>query len=89
MPSPSQPPWTNPPKRKKTLQERKAEKIARKAAFWGERLTQAVQEGPREVAIVQWDRAKAVLNRLPDNERDRAYAVLADAIDRVREAHAE
>jgi hypothetical protein len=82
-------PWSNPPQRSKPLRRRRAERLARRAEFWGDRLTRAAQEGPEAVAAVQWDRARTTLSRLPPDQQDKAWEALAAAIDRVRETHAQ
>lgn len=82
-------PWTNPPARPKKLRDRRAERKARRAEFWGARLQQATDDGPEAVAAVTWDRARSALDRLPDTARQSAYRALAEAIDRVRETHAQ
>lgn len=82
-------PWSDPPARKKPLRRRRAEKQARRAEFWGGRLAAAQEQGPAAVAAVRFDRARTALARLPDAARMRAFEELGEAVDRVREAHAE
>jgi hypothetical protein len=82
-------PWSSPPQRAKKLRDRKAERQARKAEFWGRRLQEAAEDGPEALAAMQWDRARAALDRLPDQARKRAYEALAQVVDRVRETHAQ
>lgn len=89
MNSPESSPWNVPPQREKTLRRKRAEKAARKAQLWGRRLDEAREIGPEEVAAVTWDRARAALEGLPDATRERAYQALTDAVDRVREQHAQ
>ncbi|MFI0822211.1 hypothetical protein ACH4TX_41755 [Streptomyces sp. NPDC021098] len=82
-------PWTSPPQREKTLRRRRAEKLARRAERWGQRLESARQEGPDMLAAVTFDRLRAALDRLPNTARDRAYEAAVQALDRIREAHTE
>ncbi|MCX4543798.1 hypothetical protein [Streptomyces sp. NBC_01565] len=82
-------PWHQPPQRPKKLAQRKAERLARRAQYWGERLAAAGELGPEAVASVTFDRARKELDALPAEQRQRAFAALADVIDRVREAHAQ
>lgn len=82
-------PWTNPPQREKTLRRRRAEKLARRAERWGQRLESARQEGPDMLAAVTFDRLRAAFDNLPSATRDRAYEAATEALDRVRETHTE
>lgn len=82
-------PWNNPPERAKTLRQRRAEKLARRAERWGQRLQVARAEGQDMVAAVTFDRLRAALDGLPSAARDRAYEAATEALDRVREMHAE
>ncbi|MFD7922519.1 hypothetical protein ACFV3R_25245 [Streptomyces sp. NPDC059740] len=82
-------PWTNPPKREKTLRRRRAEKLARRAESWGRRLEEARTEGPDVVTAVAFDRLRAAFDQLPGSLRDRAYEAATVALDRVRETHTE
>jgi hypothetical protein len=82
-------PWVDPPERKKPLRKRRAERQARKAEFWGARLAVAEEQGPAETSAVRFDRARTALARLPESARTRAFEELGQAIDRVRETHAE
>lgn len=82
-------PWNSPPERTKTLRQRRAEKLARRAERWGQRLEAARAEGADMVAAVTFDRLRAGLDSLPAGARDRAYEAATEALDRVREMHAE
>lgn len=82
-------PWNAPPERAKKLRQKRAEKAARRAQFWGRRLEAAREIGPEEVAAITWDRARGALDKLPDDARERAYAALTVAVDYVREQHAQ
>lgn len=82
-------PWQQPPKRPKKLAQRKAERLARRAEYWGVRLAAARELGPDVAASMIFDRARSELDRLPTEQRERAFEALADAIDRIREAHAQ
>lgn len=82
-------PWQQPPERQKKLAQRKAERLARRAQYWGDRLAAAQELGPEAVASVTFDRARRELDRLPTEQRERALGALADAIDRIRETHAQ
>ena len=82
-------PWADPPARQKTLRRRRAERQARRAEFWGQRIADAEQDGPPAAAAVRIDWARTALGRLPETARHRAFEELGQAIDRVREAHAE
>jgi phage shock protein A len=85
----SQPPWNAPPVRRKKLSTRRAEKAARKGKAWGERIEQATQEGPEALAEVNFDRARAELNKLPERARRQAFSALGDAIETIRRNHTE
>lgn len=82
-------PWVNPPVRTKPLRQRRAEKLARRAERWGQRIEAARQEGPDMVAAVTFDRLRAAIGNLPDAARDRAYEAAAQALDHIRETHTE
>lgn len=82
-------PWTDPPARQKTLRQRRAERQGRRAEYWGRKLADAAQAGPASVAAVTFDRARSTLSGLAEPRRTTALQALADAIDRVRESHAE
>ncbi|WP_432158802.1 MULTISPECIES: hypothetical protein [unclassified Streptomyces] len=82
-------PWNNPPQRQKPLRRKRAEKQARQAEHWGRRLEEARQEGPDAVAAVTFDRLRSVLDKLPQEARDRAYETVAAALDNIRETHAQ
>jgi hypothetical protein len=82
-------PWNNPPQREKTLRKRRAEKLARRAEHWGRRLEAARLEGPDMVAAVVFDRLRSALDKLPATARDRAYEDVAQALENVRERHAQ
>ncbi|MGW2826377.1 hypothetical protein ACWC24_36140 [Streptomyces sp. NPDC001443] len=82
-------PWNNPPQRKKPLRRKRAEKQARQAERWGRRLEEARQEGPDAVAAVTFDRLRSVLDKLPQEPRDRAYEAVAAALENIRETHAQ
>lgn len=82
-------PWNNPPQRSKTLRRRRAEKQARRAEHWGRRLEEARQDGPDMVAAVTFDRLRGALDKLPDADRDRAYEATAQALEHIRETHAQ
>lgn len=82
-------PWQQPPERPKKLAQRRAERLARRAEFWGERLAAARELGPEAAASMTFDRARSELERLPTEQRERAFGALAEAIDRIREAHAQ
>lgn len=82
-------PWNNPPERKKPLRRKRAEKLARRAEFWGRRLQAARQEGPDVVAAVTFDRLRATLDRLPAGARGRAYEAVEQALENIRETHAQ
>lgn len=82
-------PWNNPPQRAKTLRRRRAEKLARRAEYWGRRLEAARQEGPDMVAAVTFDRLRSTLDKLPAQDRDRAYEQVTQALEDIRERHAQ
>lgn len=82
-------PWSNPPQRTKTLRRRRAEKQGRRAEYWGQRLETARLEGPDMVAAVTFDRLRSVLDKLPTEARNRAYEAAAQALEHVREVHAQ
>lgn len=82
-------PWQQPPERPKKLAQRKAERLARRAQYWGDRLAAARDLGPDAFAAMIFDRARNELERLPEEQRERAFEALADAVDRVRETHAQ
>lgn len=82
-------PWHNPPQRAKTLRTRRAEKLARRAEHWGRRLDAARTEGPDRVAAVTFDRLRSALDKLPTGARDRAYEDTVQALDHLRERHAQ
>jgi hypothetical protein len=82
-------PWNNPPERKKTLRRKRAEKQARRAEHWGRRLEEARQEGPDMVAAVTFDRLRGALDKLPAADRERAYEALTQALEHIRETHAQ
>ncbi|MER0443203.1 hypothetical protein ABR738_01185 [Streptomyces sp. Edi4] len=82
-------PWNNPPQRAKPLRRKRAEKLARQAERWGERLEEARLEGPDMVAAVTFDRLRRALNGLPAEARDRAYEAVTQALDTIRETHAQ
>ncbi|MEH0441910.1 hypothetical protein QBA74_41605 [Streptomyces scabiei] len=82
-------PWNNPPQRKKTLRRKRAEKQARRAQHWGQRLEEARQEGPDMVAAVTFDRLRGVLDKLPADARARAYEAATQALEHIRETHAQ
>ena len=82
-------PWNNPPQRRKPLRRKRAEKLARKAERWGQRLEDARKEGPDAVAEVTFDRLRSSLARLPQEARDRAYEAVAAALETIRETHAQ
>ncbi|MFV8133150.1 hypothetical protein [Streptomyces syringium] len=69
-------PWDRPSTRKKPLKLRRAETLARQAEATGERLKQAREKGPEAVLAVSFDRLRATLKNLPDDQR-------ADACERV------
>lgn len=82
-------PWEVPPQRQKKLSQRKAERLARRAAYWGGRIEAARQIGVEAAAALTFDRARGDLDRLPAADRERAFEALIEAVDRVREAHAQ
>ncbi|GAA0454393.1 hypothetical protein [Streptomyces olivaceiscleroticus] len=82
-------PWQDPPPRKKPLRRRRAEKQARQAAHWGQRLEEAAKEGPDMVAAVTFDRLRGALDRLPNQGRERAFEDLIQTLDTFRETHAQ
>ncbi|MFI8007950.1 hypothetical protein [Streptomyces sp. NPDC086010] len=82
-------PWDVPPQRQKKLRQRRAEKLARRAQYWGERLSAAREIGPEAAAAVTFDRARGELDRLPDGPRERAFEALILAVEQVREKHAQ
>ncbi|MFB7076497.1 hypothetical protein [Streptomyces sp. NPDC056308] len=82
-------PWNNPPRREKTLRRRRAEKLARRAEHWGQRLQEAREEGPDMAAAVAFDRLRGALDKLPEADRNRGYEDAERALDRIRETHAQ
>ncbi|MDI6413162.1 hypothetical protein QLX52_30610 [Streptomyces albus] len=82
-------PWEQAPERRKRLGHKRAERLARRAEYWGTRLEAARQVGPDAVASLTFDRARSDFDRLSEQRRERAYAALTQAVDAVREAHAE
>ncbi|MEW1724295.1 hypothetical protein [Streptomyces sp. NPDC093109] len=82
-------PWSSPPTRQKKLRDKRAEKLARRAGHWGGRLAAAREAGPAAYAAMVFDRARGELDRLPEAARETAYEALAQAVDRVREQHAQ
>ncbi|MGO4634982.1 hypothetical protein AB4225_29245 [Streptomyces sp. 2RAF24] len=82
-------PWNDPPERKKTLRRKRAEKLARRAEHWGRLLEEARSEGPEMVAAVAFDRLRGQLDKLPVSARERAYEDVVQALDRIRETHAQ
>jgi hypothetical protein len=82
-------PWHQPPERPRKLAVRKAERLARRAQYWGERIEAARHVGPEAVASLTFDRARKELDALPVEQRERAFTALTEAIDRVRETHAQ
>jgi hypothetical protein len=82
-------PWEQPPQRQKKLAQRKAERLARRAEYWGQRIDAARQVGLEAAASLTFDRARGELDRLSGDQRERALEALIEAIDRVREAHAQ
>jgi hypothetical protein len=89
MNAPRLSPWQQPPERQKKLAQRKAERLARRAQYWGERIEAARGLGPEAAASLTFDRARSELDRLPEAQRERAFGALAEAIDRIRETHAQ
>lgn len=82
-------PWNNPPQRQKPLRRKRAEKQARQAEHWGRRLEEARKLGPDAVAEVTFDRLRSVLEKLPQDARDRAYETVTAALENIRETHAQ
>lgn len=82
-------PWTAPPERQKKLRQRKAERLARRAEYWGHRIETARQIGPEAAAALTFDRARSDLDRLPEERREQAYEALIQAIDQAREKHTQ
>ncbi|MCY0917021.1 hypothetical protein OS965_02370 [Streptomyces sp. H27-G5] len=82
-------PWQQPPERPKKLAQRRAERLARRAQYWGGLLDAARQMGPQAFASTTFDRARVEIDRLPAGQQERAYEALAAAIDRIRESHAQ
>ncbi|MEU6621907.1 hypothetical protein ABZ926_14180 [Streptomyces litmocidini] len=82
-------PWNNPPERRKPLRRKRAEKLARRAEHWGARLAEARAEGPDMEAAVLFDRLRGELDRLPQAARERAYEDVVQALERIRETHAQ
>ncbi|MFB7552596.1 hypothetical protein ACFRCI_38005 [Streptomyces sp. NPDC056638] len=82
-------PWEVPPQRQKKLAQRRAERLARRAAYWGERIEAARNIGPEAAASLTFDRARGELERLPDDKREAAFEALIRAVDTVRETHAQ
>ncbi|MFJ5142740.1 hypothetical protein [Streptomyces sp. NPDC088707] len=82
-------PWDNPPERKKTLRRKRAEKLARRAEHWGARLAEARAEGSDMEASVLFDRLRGEFDRLPETARERAYEDVVQALERLRETHAQ
>lgn len=81
-------PWNNPPKRKKNLRLKKAEKLARQAEHWGGLLESARRKGADKAAEATWDYLRSTLNQLPATARNIAYRDAEQALARVRETHA-
>lgn len=77
------------PDRRKRLSVRRAERLARRAEAWGARVEEAREQGGAEVAAVQFDWTRAVINRLGPADRETAWTALAEAITRIREEHAQ
>ncbi|MDF4254625.1 hypothetical protein [Streptomyces sp. WMMB303] len=82
-------PWEQAPERRKKLAHKRAERLARRAEYWGKRLEAARQIGPEAVASLTFDRVRGDFDRLDGERRERAYLALAQALNAVREAHAE
>ncbi|MGX9923524.1 hypothetical protein ACWIG4_27160 [Streptomyces sp. NPDC002248] len=82
-------PWNDPPERKKPLRRRRAEKLARRAAHWGDRLAEAREQGPDMEAAVAFDRLRGEIDKLPAAARDAAYDHVVRALDTLRETHAQ
>ncbi|MFH8558915.1 hypothetical protein ACH4FE_35735 [Streptomyces celluloflavus] len=84
-----QSPWNTPPERQKKLRQRKAERLARRAEYWGQRIEAAREIGPEAAASLVFDRARGDLDRLPSERREGAYEALMDAIEHVRVTHTQ
>jgi hypothetical protein len=82
-------PWNNPPQRQKPLKRKRAEKQARQAEHWGRRLEEARKQGTDVVAEVTFDRLRSVLERLPQEARDRGYEAVTAALENIRETHGQ
>ncbi|MFD8777543.1 hypothetical protein [Streptomyces sp. NPDC059916] len=82
-------PWNNPPQRTKTLRRKRAEKQARRAEHWGQRLEAARQEGPDMAGAVVFDRLRSTLDKLPGPTRDLAYEDVVQALENIRERYAQ
>ncbi|HBF84088.1 MAG TPA: hypothetical protein DD420_30435 [Streptomyces sp.] len=82
-------PWEVPPQRQKKLSQRRAERLARRAAYWGERIAAARNIGCEAAASLTFDRARGELERLPEDKREAAFDALIRAVDKVRETHAQ
>lgn len=82
-------PWAAPPQRQKKLSQRRAERLARRAEYWGQRIAAARNISLEAAASLTFDRARGELDRLPDHLRDAAWEALIRAVDKVRETHAQ
>lgn len=81
-------PWSKPSTRKKPLEVRRAERQARRAEHWGERIAEARKQGPRTQATTAWDRLRATVNRLPEGLQREAWEKTIAQLDRIRQEFA-
>jgi sugar phosphate isomerase/epimerase len=77
------------PVRRKPLSVKRAEQKARRALTYGQRIEAAAEMGSAQVAVVQFDWARASFKRLDGPAAERAWLALTEAITRVREEHAQ
>ncbi|MFF3247390.1 hypothetical protein ACFYWY_27550 [Streptomyces sp. NPDC002870] len=82
-------PWSKPSTRKKPLVERRAERQARRAEHWGDRIAEARKQGPRTQAATAWDRLRATVNRLPEGLQREAWEMATAQLDRIRQEFAD
>ncbi|WP_406467075.1 hypothetical protein [Streptomyces sp. NBC_01594] len=78
-------PWSKPSARKKPLEMRRAERQARRAEHWGDRISEARRQGPRTQAATAWDRLRSTISRLPEGLQREAWERATSQLDQIRQ----